>query len=180
MQVKLSKAKLMHKRNAAYATSATDVFQRASAEERMRILKSREKHFKSLEVFPLFKKILSKKIPIKIYTPYGKKEYTLLGIGLKGQTNFRRTALVIDEKGKIVFLGEKGFGQNTEWYPYRILQKVKAGRKTFMYEYNEAEQRADLKLWIDNPISDEVKKHLNGIEFINADALEVKRIKKYM
>lgn len=180
MQAKLSKAKLMHKRNAEFRTIGVEALEKANAEKKSKIMKLRKMHFDSLKVFPLFEKLLSKKIPFHIYTPKGKHEYILLGTGLKGEANFRRTAIVIDDKGRMLFLGEKIFGNQKEWFPYRIVRKEKVGKKAYRYEYNELEQGANVKLWIDNSVSDEVKKHLKEIEFINADAIDVKRIKKYM
>ena len=114
----------LRKANMLYRSTIADKVENATKEAKEKLRKQRNKHFKALERNPFFKKILSNKIPFQVHAKQGPRNYTLLGTGFSGEGNFRRTLLIIDDKGRTVFWGEKKENLRPHWEPYRIINEV--------------------------------------------------------
>ena len=171
----------LRRANVKYRTTIADKMENATNAAKIRLRKQRNAHFKALERNPFFKKLLSKKIPFQVHSPTGPKNYTLLGIGFKGEGNFRRTVLLIDDKGRTLFFGEQMRGIRTIWEPYRILkEKIAFLNQQKFYEYNELESWSDEQK---NEVSEatyHIKKNLNKVTFQETDIEQMREIKKFM
>lgn len=175
-----STVKKLRNANATYRATIAYKAENATKKTREALRIQRNAHFKALETVPFFKKILSKKIHFQIYSNGEPKNYSLLGVGFQGEGNFRRTVLIIDDKGQTLFFGEKMRGIRTIWEPYRMLKE----KKSFVthqksYEYSELESWGSKQENEVYEVSHNIKYHLDKVNFEQADARKLKQIKRY-
>jgi len=177
---KPSVIKKLRNANMKYVSSIADKTENATKKAREALRIKRNAHFKALETVPFFKKILSKKIRFQIHSDGEPRNYSLLGVGFEGEGNFRRTVLIIDDKGRTLFFGEKMRGVRTIWEPYRMLKE----KKSFVthqrsYEYSELESWGSKQENEVNEVSHNIKYYLDKVHFEQADAKKLKQIKRY-
>lgn len=176
----LSKISKLRKANMNFRATVYDTLEKATKREQARIIKRRMNHFKALKRIPFFKRILTKKIPLKIFNPNGPKEMTLLGVGFEGSGNFRRTVLLIDEQGRTIFWGEKIQGDNKAWRPFKIVEEQVSSTGKKYYNYNEVENVTQQQKQEVIEISHQIKKHLKEIAFEPVEMKRMSQIKRFM
>lgn len=180
MQTAKITAQRLRRANMKYRTTIADKIENANQRAKTRLRKERTAHFKAIERDPFFKKILSKKIPFRVHPQGEQKNYTLLGTGFEGEGNFRRTVLLIDEKGRTTFWGESMRGLRTNWTPYRIVKETIRwdGKKNYIYsELDSLSRKYDDEV---SEASHNIKYYLDQVTFEKADIKKMDMIRKFM
>lgn len=180
MNLKLSQVKSLRRQNTRHHNNINDKLSKATSVQKRGIQSARKAYYTKLSIIPFFEKLLKKQIPFEVQYLSGKKEkFKMLGVGFGENGGFRRSVILIDEKGRANLFGRISFGEGKEenavWWPYSIVGKMNGRFVLNSADLSERERREELM-----PINDAIKSRLGEVVFEKIHPLKANQVKRFM
>lgn len=177
---KVSQVKKLRKANMHHHNSINDRL--APNAKSLTILRERVKHARELKKIPFFKRLMQKHIILQTTQKNGiSRPYILLGIGFKEKGTFRKSVILIDDKGRAIFFARVKLkdSEKTIWLPYNLVQKKK-GEAEDNWTHSKMEIGKKELTEIVLPLNEEINENIKEITFEDIDPRKINQIKRFL
>ncbi len=177
---KVSQVKKLRKANMHHHNSINDRL--APNAKSSAILRERVKHARELKKIPFFKRLMQKHIILQTTQKNGiSRPYILLGVGFKEKGTFRRSVILIDDRGRAIFFARVNLKDSEKiiWLPYNLVQKKK-GEAEDNWVHNKVEIGQKELTEIILPLNEAISKNIKEVTFKDIDPRKINQIKRFL